>query len=187
MSTFRKIIACISIAGASALAATSPASAAPIKDQGKILIRVEGHREDFGTLASPYHSESDYSLAVTVAGEGVFDVLARRLTADNGESLDDPPRATTTRFRLTTRDRTRLQALLAGAHVERQPSCHTFVQFLAEVSSESQPRQRLVWFGNGSRHEFDTWHGSECSDEVVTLLRFLAGLAAATYVLPQER
>jgi hypothetical protein len=187
MSKLREILACISIAGASALASIPPAFAEPIKDQGRILIRVEGHEETFGILSSPQHAVLDYTLAVSVAGEGLLSVFVRRPDV-SGESLDDPPRITATRFRLTAPDLARLQKLLIDARIGQQADCHSSVPFFATASASLPPKQRLVWFGNrGRRHELDAWHGGECGAEVLALLRYLADTAGAAYRLPTER
>ncbi len=188
MSKLQKILVFVSLAGASALVSISPAHAAPpIKDQSRVLVRVEGHQESFGTLASPQHSVTDYALSVTVAGEGALSVLSRRLDANNGETLDDPPRATETRFRLVAHDLAHLKALLAAAQIGQQQDCHSSIPFFGAPSASQPPRQRIVSFAPGQRHELEAWHGAECSGEVVSLLRFLAGVAEAVYELPQER
>lgn len=188
MSKLQKILVFVSLTGAVALVSISPAYAAPpIKDQARVLVRVEGHQESFGTLASPQHSVTDYALSVTIAGEGALSVLSRRLDANNGETLDDPPRATETRFRLAAHDLAHLKALLAARQIGQQPDCHSSVPFFGAPSASQPPRQRIVAFGPGQRHELEAWHGAECGAEVVSLLRFLAGLAEAVYELPQER
>jgi len=188
VSKRQKILVFLSVAGAFAAASLTPTYAAPpVKDQGRVLIRVEGHQESYGILASPQHSVTDYALSVTVAGEGALSVSSRRLNTDNGETLDDPPRATETRFRIAARDLARLKTLLAAGQIGQQQDCHSYVQFFGAPSASEPPRQRIISFAPGQRHELEAWHGAECGAEVVSLLRFLAGLAEAVYELPQER
>jgi hypothetical protein len=186
MSKLGKILTWLAVASTSALLSVPTASAvSPVKDQGRILIRAEGHEETFGILSSPQHAVLDYTLAVTVAGEGALSVFVRQPAA--GETPDGPPRVTMTRFRLPAADLTRLQALLASARIGQQPDCHSQVPFLARSSASLPPKQRLVWFGNARRHELDAWQGTECGDEMLALLHFLADLAEDVYQLPTER
>jgi len=174
------------ILAAASFASTSTAFAEPIKDQGRVLIRAEGHEETFGTLASPLHAVFDYTLAVTIRGEGVLSLFVRRPNV-SGESPDDPPRVSTIRFRLTAPELFRLQVRINEAQIGQQPNCHSFVQFFSTASASSPPRQRLVWFGKARRHEFALWQGGECGAEVTALLQDLAGMAQAAYSLPTER
>lgn len=174
------------ILAALTLAPPSTALAEPIKDQGRVLIRAEGHEETFGTLASPLHAVFDYTLVVTTRGEGVLSLFVRRPNV-SGESPDDPPRVSTIRFRLEARELFALQRRINDAQIGQQPNCHSFVQFFATASASSPPRLRLVWFGKARRHEFALWQGSECSAEVTALLQDLAGMAQAAYSLPTER
>lgn len=186
MSKLGTILTCLAVASTSALLSVPAASAeSPVKDQGRILIRVEGHEETFGILASPQHAIEDFTLAVTVAGEGALSVFIRQPAA--GETPDVPPRVTLTRFRLPARDLSRLQALITSARVGQQPDCHSQVPFLARSSASLPPKQRLVWFGNARRHELDAWQGPECGAEMLALLHFLADLAEDVYLLPTER
>jgi hypothetical protein len=189
MSKLREIFAILSFATATVLVSSAAASAAPpVRDQSRVLIRVEGHQESFGTLASPIHSVTDYALAVTVTGQGALSVSSRRLTyIEPPESLDDPPRVTTTRFRLAAADLAHLQSLLTSAQIGQQQDCHSFVPFLRPPSASAPPKQRVVWFGDSRRHEFAAWRGDDCSPEIVSLLQSLAGIANAVYELPQER
>lgn len=174
------------ILAASALAAPVTAFAEPIKDQGPVLIRVEGHEVTYGDLASPQHAIFDYTLAVTARGEGVLSSFLRRPNF-SGESLDDPPRVSVIRFRLTAPELAQLQRQVSAAKLGRQNDCHSYVQFFAYTSASEAPKQRLVWFGSGRRHEFAAWQGDECGPEVTALLRALAGIAKAAYALPTER
>ncbi len=174
------------IAWVGSLAVAPGLLAAPIKDQGRVLIRVEGHEETFGILSAPQHVVLDYTLAVTERGEGVLSLFQRR-PSYSGESPDDPPRASVMRFRLAALELARLQQRIDAARIGQQPDCHSAVQFFAYASASQPPRQRLIWFGKSRRHEVTLWQGSECGPEVTALLQDLRNLAQGSYALPTER
>lgn len=175
-----------SFVAAAALAAAMPGLAAPAKDQGKVLLRIEGHEAALATLSSPQSLVWDYTLLITNVGEGLLTTGVQDL-GTGGAGEDDPARMSATRFHLPPADLAALVQRVNAAHLGQQTDCQSAVPFFTLSSGAFEPRQRLIWFGKGRRNEISAWKGSACGAEVTALLQQLAGLARAVYALPTER